>query len=35
VERPGLHATRVVCQARGLEKKGEARDYDPLKIIGI
>ena len=35
VTRPGLHATRVVCQARGLEKKGEARGYDPLKLIEI
>ena len=29
VERAGLHASRVVCQARGLEKKGEAEGYDP------
>ena len=33
--RPGLHATRVVCQARGLEKKGEAVGYEPLKIFEI
>jgi len=35
VTRPGLHASRVVCQARGLEKKGEADGYDPLRIIEI
>ena len=32
VPRPGLHASRVVCQARGLEKKGEADGYDPLRL---
>jgi len=35
VERPGLRASRVVCQARGLEKKGEADGYDPLRVIEI
>ena len=35
VPRPGLQATRVVCQARGLEKKGEADGYDPLKLVEI
>ncbi|MET0381826.1 MAG: metallophosphoesterase [Burkholderiaceae bacterium] len=33
--RPGLPASRVVCQARGLEKRGEAEGYEPLKIIEI
>jgi len=35
VPRPGLHAARVVCQARGLQKKGEAEGYDPLRIIEV
>ena len=35
VARPGLHASRVVCQARGLEKKGEAEGYDPLRLIEV
>jgi calcineurin-like phosphoesterase family protein len=35
VPRPGLHAARVVCQARGLEKKGEAVGYDPLRVIEV
>jgi hypothetical protein len=35
VSRPGLLASRVVCQARGLEKKGEAAGYDPLRVFEI
>jgi hypothetical protein len=35
VTRPGLHASRVVCQARGLEKKGEADGYDPQRIFEV
>jgi Calcineurin-like phosphoesterase len=31
VDRPGRLPTRVVCQARGLEKKGETAGYDPLR----
>jgi hypothetical protein len=27
--------TRVVCQARGLERKGEAAGYDPFKLIEV
>lgn len=32
VDRAGRHPSRVVCQARGLEKKGETRGFDPLKL---
>lgn len=32
VPRPGRSPTRVVCQARGLEKKGEAEGFDPGRI---
>lgn len=32
VPRPASAPTRVVCQARGLEKKGEAEGFDPLRI---
>ncbi len=35
VTRPGMLATRVVCQARGLVNKGETEGYDPLRIIEI
>jgi len=35
VTRPGLQASRVLCQARGLEKKGEAETFDPLKIVEV
>jgi len=35
VTRPGLHASRVVCQARGLEKKGEAEGFDPMRLIEV
>jgi len=33
VDRPGRHATRVVCQARGLAKKGEHIGFDPLRLF--
>jgi Calcineurin-like phosphoesterase len=29
----GGHSSRVVCQSRGLERKGEARGYRPLMLI--
>ena len=32
VDRAGRAPSRVVCQARGLEKKGEAQGFDPLKL---
>ncbi len=35
VERRGRPATRVVCQATGLARKGEARGFDPLKLIEL
>jgi hypothetical protein len=35
VERAQGAPTRVVCQARGLEGKGEAEGYDPGKLIEI
>ncbi|MFL6680036.1 MAG: metallophosphoesterase [Burkholderiaceae bacterium] len=35
VERPGMRAARVVCQARGLEKKGEAEGFDPMRLIEV
>jgi hypothetical protein len=35
VERAGQPPSRVVCQARGLEKKGEAVGYDPLRVLEI
>lgn len=35
VEREGAPATRVVCQARGLAKKGEDAGFDPLKPVEI
>ncbi|MBK1612679.1 phosphoesterase [Rubrivivax gelatinosus] len=35
VERAGARATRVVCQARGLAKKGEHEGLDPFKLIEI
>jgi len=35
VTRPGQHASRVVCQARGLAKKGEATGYDPLRLFEV
>jgi hypothetical protein len=33
VQRPGRHATRVVCQARGLAAKNEHLGFDPLRLI--
>ena len=35
VERPGRAPTRVVCQARGLAKKGETEAYEPLKLFTV
>ena len=35
VHRPGLAPARVVCQARGLEKKGEATGHDPVRLIEL
>ncbi|MGC4078910.1 MAG: metallophosphoesterase [Rubrivivax sp.] len=35
VERAGARPSRVVCQARGLEKKGEHEGLDPFKLIEI
>jgi hypothetical protein len=35
VERPQGSPTRVVCQARGLQAKGEAVGHDPGKLIEI
>ncbi|MEK8048342.1 metallophosphoesterase [Ideonella margarita] len=35
VDRPGRAPSRVVCQARGLVKKGEAETHDPLKLIEV
>ena len=35
VKRPGRLPMRVVCQARGLAKKGETEAYEPGKIIEV
>ena len=35
VPRPGRAPSRVVCQARGLAKKGEAEGHDPLRLIEL
>ncbi len=35
VDRPGRPPTRVVCQAMGLPRKGEAQGFDPLKLIEL
>ncbi|MFO1341248.1 MAG: phosphoesterase, partial [Burkholderiaceae bacterium] len=35
VDRPGRPAGRVVCQATGLGRKGEAEGFDPLKLIEL
>jgi Calcineurin-like phosphoesterase len=35
VDRPGRLATRVVCNARGLEKKGEPLGFDPLRVVEL
>jgi hypothetical protein len=35
VPRPGRTATRVVCQAMGLLRKGEGEGFDPLKLLHL
>jgi hypothetical protein len=35
VDRPGRLPTRVVCQARGLEKKGETDGYRPEMLLSV
>jgi hypothetical protein len=35
VTHPDGSSTRVVCQARGLQSKGEAEGFDPLKLIEV
>jgi hypothetical protein len=35
VARPRGGVTRVVCNARGLESKGEGEDFDPLCVIEV
>jgi len=35
VDRPGRAPTRVVCQARGLAKKGECTGFDPNRLIEV
>lgn len=35
VPRPGRAPTRVVCQARGLAKKGEDEGFDALRVIEL
>jgi hypothetical protein len=35
VARAGRAPTRVVCQARGLESKGETAGFDPLRLIQV
>ena len=35
VPRPGQAPTRVVSQAMGLVRKGEADGFDPLKLVSI
>lgn len=35
VEHPGGRTTRVVSQARGLDKKGESEGFDPMKLIEV
>ena len=35
VARANAAPTRVVCQARGLARKGECQGYDPVKLIDI
>ena len=35
VERPGRTPSRVVCQAMGLARKGEAEGFDPLRLIEV
>lgn len=35
VPRAGQQASRVVCRARGLERKGETENYDPMHLIEV
>ena len=35
VDRPGRAPTRVVCQARGLAKKGETLGFDPSRLFEV
>lgn len=35
VDRPGRAPTRVVCQARGLAKKGESTGFDPTRLFEV
>ena len=35
VARPGGGLTRVVCQARGMPRKGESEGFDPLRVIEV
>ena len=35
VDRPGRAPARVVCQARGLVKKGEAAGFDPYRLFEV
>ena len=35
VPRPSGIGTRVVCNARGLESKGEGVDFDPLCVVEV
>lgn len=35
VARPGRADARVICQARGLVKKGEAEGFDPLRVLTV
>jgi hypothetical protein len=35
VDRPGRAPARVVCQARGLAKKGEAAGFDPCRLFEV
>jgi hypothetical protein len=35
VDRPGRAPARVVCQARGLAKKGEAAGFDPCRLFDV
>jgi hypothetical protein len=35
VERPDGTPTRVVCQARGLQGKGESEDFDPTRLLEV
>lgn len=35
VERAGRSSTRVVCQATGLDRKGERQGFDTLKLIEV